>query len=194
MSHPCEEHAAELSALLDGEIDRGILLPTLDHLARCAPCRDFYRRARALDGTLALVRENDRGTGHGSLPGWREVERRSRRRLPHRRALAWSGRLAAGLLAAAGLAAALGTLGGPEAPPPGSVVEVRLEGDRGHMDEARFLELATELLRADRRYHLAMEQVLAEVNRRTFGREGSAEEAGAGDEAAAAAARRRPLV
>lgn len=188
MTYPCEAHEAELSALLDGEVDRERLLPTLDHLVRCPACRSFYRRSRALDGTLALLREGEAEEPSPDAP-WEGIRRRAGLSPPRRRPPAWAWPLAAGLLLAVGLAWAAGTLSGPSIPPPDEVLEVRVESERGRMSEERFLELTTELLRADRRYHLALEQVLAEVNRRTFGGEGSVERAVVGDEAS-----RRPRV
>lgn len=188
MTYPCEAHEAELSALLDGEVDRERLLPTLDHLVRCPTCRSFYRRSRALDGTLALLREGEAEEPSPEAP-WEGIRRRAGLRPPRRRPPAWSWPLAAGLLLAAGLAWAAGSLTLPTVPPPGAVLEVRVESDRGRMSEERFLELTAELLRADRRYHLALEEVLAEVNRRTFGNEGSVERSAVREEPA-----RRPRV
>lgn len=74
----------------------------------------------------------------------------------------WAWRAAAALL----LGVALAFLPWPQSPTPArsaSQVELVLEGSRGAMSEVRFLELATELLRADRRYHFAMQEVMEKV-------------------------------
>lgn len=51
-------------------------------------------------------------------------------------------------------------------------LEVELEGDRGRMTEDRFVALATEVLRADRRYHLEMLEIMSTVTAATGVREG----------------------
>jgi hypothetical protein len=55
-------------------------------------------------------------------------------------------------------------------------VEVVLGGERGRMTDARFVELTTELLGADRRYHQAMLQVMREVQKSTRSQEAPAED------------------
>lgn len=173
---PCERNEIELSALLDGEVDRRTLTATLDHLASCPACRDFYRRARALDGTLALVREEESGEPPPAEL-WEDIRRRAQEP-PDRRAggiAVW--RIAAALAVAAGaLWLALSAPGGPAAvPQPGGTLEVRV-GEQGQpMTDERFLEITTELLRADRSYQQVLGQLLTEVNRLNFGDEGSIE-------------------
>ena len=54
----------------------------------------------------------------------------------------------------------------------GGVLEVTLERDRGSMTEQRFVELVTEVLQSDRRYHQKMYEVMGSVTRSTTGREG----------------------
>jgi predicted anti-sigma-YlaC factor YlaD len=173
---PCERHELELSALLDGEVDRQTLTSTLDHLASCPACRGFYRRARALDGTLALVREGE--SGEPPPPElWESIRRRAQQ--PRRRRAGgialW--RIAAAL--AVGVGALWLALDAPSfpapGPRPGKTLEVRVEEKGDEMTDQRFLDITSELLRADRSYQQALGQLLTEVNRINFGDEGSIE-------------------
>ena len=71
-----EECEANLSALIDGELDGTLLLPTIDHLVRSERCRRFYRDARLLRELLSgerakrLVQEKPADT-------WKKIEWRS---------------------------------------------------------------------------------------------------------------------
>ena len=58
----------------------------------------------------------------------------------------------------------------------GGVVNVVLEQDRGSMSDERFLELTTELLRADRGYHRKMFEIMRVVDDMTARPEGSTDE------------------
>ena len=52
----CEHFESQLSAWLDAQLDRPDQVECLDHLVRCASCREFYVDARALDGLLSAIR------------------------------------------------------------------------------------------------------------------------------------------
>jgi len=167
MTH-CELCEIELSAVLDGEADGETLPTALDHLVTCRACQAFYRGARAVDAAVAR--------GQADPPPervWRRIEAEVRVRrfaFPARRAAVWAARLAAAVLVGAGLWS-LGVLRPPSLPV-GDAVEVRLEADRGDMSDERFVRLTTELLRADRRYHRKMMDILAVVNRDLLVEEG----------------------
>ena len=57
----CEVYEADLSAVLDGELETVDLLHTLDHLVSCPACAEFYRRSRDLDLAVATSRQVDEG-------------------------------------------------------------------------------------------------------------------------------------
>jgi len=184
----CQEHESRISAWLDGEFDAERRLELLDHFARCPGCRRFYLEARALAGLVA---------GVGAAPAeplpadmWERIASRVDRhragRAVRRRPAVWM------LRAAALLAVALGVgfwqLRGaaqPEAPPASaSEIEVLLEQDQGEMSETRFVELTTEVLRADRRFHRAMLEVMEQVVAETATERSPETSEGRGDERA----------
>ena len=173
----CEEHGATLSALIDGELDRSALLPTLDHLVRCPSCRELFAAARHLEGSLALIR----APGHGSPPAsgtWRRIRgaaglkgRGPRTRLASQGlAAAAVAVLVVGLWAARSFAPTL-----PEARP-GSDHRIHLSRDPKSMSEERFVALTAELLRAEGRYHRKMLEILEHVDGESFIAEGSNDE------------------
>jgi hypothetical protein len=183
---PCGKHAAELSALVDGELAAERLLPVLDHLAQCVECRSFYRQTRTLHG---LVSNLDPTSAEGEPPAaiWGRIEVASKpylqsgvlptASLPAASSQSWRGwgaRLAALLLLGFGLWAFGLSPGAARDSLAKGEVEILLEGDEGRMTEARFLEIASEILRADRRYHEEMLQVMSAVAE-SSGREGSDE-------------------
>jgi anti-sigma factor RsiW len=174
---PCDDHEAELSALLDGELDRHALLPTLDHLVDCPSCRRFYRQARALEGTLAEVRT---GAGGSAPPEvWHRI--RTRTQPPWwRQPLAWAAAAAIALAAVA----LWRTLPG-RTTAPAALEEIRLGQESGSMTDERFVALTVEILRSDWRYRDTLAQVLAEVERHSTAREGSADRPGPTTEAQA---------
>jgi hypothetical protein len=152
----CELHQETLSAFLDGAAPPAVALPALDHLLRCAACRDFYDRARALERLLPSP------DAEAPAEVWERIVAAAGRR-PSRGAVLRrvAPRLAAALLL--GVTAWGGyTLGGAQgAPRAGEEVEVLVGG--GAMTDARFLELTLEVLRADRRYHDKLYEVLTAV-------------------------------
>jgi predicted anti-sigma-YlaC factor YlaD len=171
MKH-CEMHQVSLSTFMDGELRSTDALTAVDHLARCEDCRAFYRDARALDeltlGAVHLAAEqpvtadlwrriSDEASHHTSTrSAWRRLRP------------VWASAAAAALVVAIGLS----LFGG--ATETGDV-EIVLEQDRGSMSDERFVELTSELLRSDRRYHEKMRDVLALVGNDAR-REGSRED------------------
>lgn len=173
MNERCEIHQADLSALIDGELDARDAIAAVDHVTDCGACREFWRSARALqDATSA---EAGAEAGAEPLPpadGWRRIEstvqgedRRSHRARPR----TWAWRIAAMLVVGVGLLFALQ----PGSPQPGSPRDTGLEpglagtievqaGTRP-MSERRFVEVTTELLRADPAYHAMMLDVMRQV-------------------------------
>ena len=179
----CDEIEPEISALLDGELSHSECLAVVDHLLVCEHCRAFYRGGRSLDEALhaaQVVSASD------ELPGglWERIEAAARppstsRVVP----LRVPRRVRTTLFQAA--AVLVLALGGwwmlerratdlPPLPADG-IVQVAVESNPGAMDDSRFLQMTTELLQADRRYHLKMYQILSAVNRQTFVREGGRE-------------------
>lgn len=157
----CELCEIEISALLDGESPDEVLLPLLDHLAECAGCRGFYQRARHLDEAVAGLRGHRAETAPPAL--WQEIERAAglapRRALPR-----WPARLAqiaAGVLLVFGLWAAAGAPSERGRTP--ERLEVVLGQDAGQMSETRFAQIVVDVLRADRRYHRKMLEVMTAV-------------------------------
>jgi hypothetical protein len=171
----CDHFESLVSTWLDRELERPGAEEMLDHLVRCAGCRRFYRQARALSGLVVAS-----GFSPANIevdPGlWRRIERKSGLRSP-RRISGWVVRVAALLVVAAGLTTAVwrsrdaGTVSSLP-----SEVQVELEGNREAMTEGRFLELTTELLESDRRFHLAMYEVIDQVVRDTRDGEGTGDE------------------
>jgi hypothetical protein len=154
----CDEFEMLASAFVDDELDRDETVSLLDHLATCESCRFFYRQARALEGALvgapvAAVLPPD---------AWRKIESRARQATP---APAWGLRAAAGFLVAFLAWQVSHVQVAPLVEP--RPIEVALEESKGVMDDSRFIELTSEILRADRRYHAAMLQVMNEVNAAT---------------------------
>ncbi len=183
MSRVCEQNELRISVWLDEGLGRGEQTELLDHLVRCGSCRRFYAEARALEGLAAVA-----GPGPTAEAPPREVWARieavagerakgKARVLRFPSAPPWILRAAAALLLAAGLIFALW----PSPPRQERVAEdridVRLEENRGAMSDSRFAELAAEVLRADRKYHRAMHEVMEQVIRDSWSREGEEEEA-----------------
>jgi hypothetical protein len=180
----CERYEAALSTLADGELEPVDLLATVDHLADCEACREFYGQLRELDGVLMEVEGLD--VAHAVPPnGWqRIVAGRSRSEpvsaplsgravRPRSNMLTWGAAIAASLVLSFALWDAT-TTPRPSADSGVSsgMLEITLEQDRGRMTEQRFVELVTEVLRSDRRYHRKMHEVMGAVTRSTTGREG----------------------
>lgn len=200
-SHPelnaCELYEAELSAVLDGELDLVDLPATLDHLIDCPRCAAFYRSSRLLGHAVSSSRaelssraeESFRIEPHESLwrriserAPWTETSEASERTdrvatrqqtpkpLPRRsrrsRLQEWAPRLAAVLVLAFGLWMVQVTSRD------GGSAFLRSGGEVGEgatmpeaMSEQRFVALATEVLRADPKYHHEMLEVMESATR-----------------------------
>ena len=142
----CEQHRVELSALLDGESQPGAIIAALDHLVRCAACREFYRELRVFQD---LIDELPAPATSAQRPA----------------ATHWGWNLAAMLVIGVGLTALL--LGQPGLPAPtvtnSSLAEAQLAAGKVAMDDERFSGLTSELLGADARYQRRMYALLADI-------------------------------
>jgi len=182
MSH-CERFETSLSVMIDGELGAAERLPVVDHLARCAACRRFYRDARALDA-LVLETASAVPVEAPSRDVWERIEAAGGLRPAARsgsvvsldlRWKIWGAVAAAALLVAVGLSVVSLWSVRRVQPVAGSSVAVVLGRASGRMSDERFVELATELLRADPSYHDRMREVMNLVTRPSGGREGTPE-------------------
>ncbi len=173
----CEHFESQSSAWLDAQLDRPDQVECLDHLVRCASCREFYVDARALDGLLSAIRTPADAT-KPSPEVWKRIEwttRSDRARSSRRRIPAWAMQAAAVLVLAIGLAFTVWNGGVLDAPMPDQA-EITL-GESSDMTDSRFVELTREVLRADRQYHSEMYRIMEQVVADTeTTREASAEE------------------
>ena len=187
-SNPCKTFELAISALIDGELESPEQLPAIDHLLECASCQDFYGRARAL-GSMVTFGEASAEPAPPEV--WERIATETGLAEPNpeslgatpwwRRSHAMSGTL--GLAAGLILALAIWFLrpvvleeSTPVVDREGGVVNVVLEQDRGSMSDERFLELTTELLRADRGYHRKMFEIMRVVDDLAVRPEGSGDE------------------
>lgn len=145
-----EYQEMQMSALLDGELGEDEFIGLLDHVSQNSHAREQWQSFRRLD---ALTRP--------ALRSSRSHPVAASRRRPRR----WAFAVAAALL----LGLALGRIPMPATSIGGSgePVQVVLGEARGQMSDQRFVELAVEILRAERRYQRKMEDVLASVRRET---------------------------
>lgn len=194
--HDRETLELKLSNLMDLELERDELLPTIDHLVDQSDLREFWREGRALDA-MALAQVADRSTETGDTESLRRVwsmldrqqddaQAASRSRAQRRAMWSWAA-------AAAVILAALGGWWVGNFPPAAETSGTQLaaapaEGSddyievvvgagslEGGMTDERFVELTAELLRADPRYHRKMDEILDLVNSRQEASEGSRE-------------------
>ena len=162
----CESFQISLSALLDGELEVTEVVPTCDHLVACEECRAFYLQARTLEERIAEEPPMQGDALKGHLEElWLGIRKESLRRQLWRRLRTLVPQAAAILLVAS---ASLFLYSRWPAPAPvlePGELEIIVEENRGQMTPSRFLEITTELLRADRRYQREMLQVMAVVDR-----------------------------
>lgn len=173
----CAHYERNLSTWLDEGLGKEQQIDALDHVVRCELCRRFYADARTLDGLIATVRT----PRHASTPPpemWKRIEQSARHADPVKVAIAsaWfpGWRAAAAVVLAVGLGVVFMSKSEVVTPTSQST-EIQLSENAGQMSEARFMELATEVLRAEPRFHWAMYDALDQVLRETGTREASHE-------------------
>lgn len=182
-----ERLEADLSALVDGELETERLLEVVDRLLDEPAAQRFYRRARALSGMVeavdAAVRTEappevwrriagavapNTGSEEATEPqprnggAWRTRERRTfGAHLP-----GW----AAFAVAAALLVAVLATgwllrrdTGSLREPAQAADAIASVDVGQGNMTDSRFVQIATELLSADRHYRREMVDIIQTV-------------------------------
>jgi anti-sigma factor RsiW len=169
----CEYHEEQLSAWLDGELEREGQMELLDHLVFCESCRRFHAEARALDGLVAAVRAGADAPAP-SVEIWERIQVAAERPTRRRAIPAWALRAAAVLVLAAGLGSVFWFGSNDEAERPAEAI-VQLGDQAGQMTDARFVELTQEVLRAEPRYRTAMYHVMDQVMRDTEAHEASIE-------------------
>ncbi len=156
----------KLSTLLDGELASSELLNSIDRLLDSPAGQEFYRRNRRLGHALGSLRDQAEPPDEPPKDLWRRISAASKGQFGRRRwsASEWLPRLAAAFLLVFGLWAVVGTsqLSRPLLDHSGAL-ELVLGEDRGQMTESRFVEIATELLKADHRYHREMLSVMQAV-------------------------------
>lgn len=177
MNERCEAHQRDLSALHDGELDAREALAAVDHLTDCRNCREFWRGARALQAAAASADASGAADPRPPSDGWERIEaairekaesdqRGLRDRSDRRSVPAWAWRIAAALVVGLGLFLTLRS-----APPagnggewqPASTATIEVRPGSVDMSERRFVELTTEVLRADPAYHQKMLEVMRRV-------------------------------
>lgn len=158
MTKSCEHHEILLSAFLDDDLEPSERLEAVDHLARCAECRSFYREARAVDG---LTRAADPAPQPVPAELWAGIESAARPSRPSH-TYRWWLQVAALLVVVLGVGLVVGARVRTTDEPP---LPSRMEVDLGSRDmtEARFLEITREVLESDPRYQRVMLQVMDEV-------------------------------
>jgi hypothetical protein len=179
MNDQCESYEVLISTWMDESLERDAQRELFDHFVRCETCRAFYRDARALEGLVAAASPASELAEQPSPEVWERIENKTAPKPPAEKRLAglpsWALRAAAALV----IGVALAFIPWPQSPArerSATSVELILEENRGSMTEVRFLELATELLRADRRYHFAMQEVMEKVIDDEWSQEGATSE------------------
>ena len=182
----CESYEVHISALMDGEAEPADAMQVLDHLPGCDSCQRFYQQARELQklvdaypvapgSTEALEARAAGGavplrTAGAADEDAAHLQTGSNKVVALERPSRWIWSLAASLLVALGFGLGQGVSGAlpQQQVAPGGEVVVQIGADEGRMSEERFVALAVELLRADRKYHRKMSEVLDEVQERRF--------------------------
>lgn len=176
MNENCEPFETLVSTWLDEGLDREDQTELLDHLARCAGCRSFYRETRSLEGFVAMA-EPPEAREPAPEAVWERIERQAWVEAPAAgsgRWMRWGLAAAAALLIGIALPLIPWPTGG--ASTANAPIEIRLEENREDMTETRFVELTTELLQADRKYHFAMQDVMEAVIEGSWEAEGASSE------------------
>lgn len=178
MRENCEPFEILVSTWLDEGLDRAGQTELLDHLTRCAGCRTFYRETRSLEGFVAMAEPREEPEPAPEAV-WERIEHQARVESPataggSSRWLRWGLAAAAALLIGIALPLIPWPTGGASAA--NTPIEIRLEENREAMTETRFVELTTELLQADRKYHFAMQDVMEAVIEGSWETEGASSE------------------
>jgi len=177
MNESCETFERAISELVDGELDTPEQLAAVDHLVACASCRAFYRRMRKL-GEMA-VRAEAEEPGPPPEEVWRRIADEAgvaRRRRSGVLVPRFALRLAAVIVLALGFALLPWLFRTPETTA-GDRIVIELGSDRGAMTEERFVEITTEILRSDSRFHREMLAVMALVTAAEDSSEGTVDRA-----------------
>jgi hypothetical protein len=190
-----ERLEADLSTLVDGELEPQRMLAVIDRLVEDPGSRAFYRRARALDGLVEATEPLPRTEAPNEI--WQRIANatgQSPGTLPFRaRTLArLSPKVLAPLVAAAAvvIAISLGLWTNSHRGTPGEPVDIAaidsgditIGGREGQMTDERFLALATEILEADQHYRREMIEIIQLVESALPSEMGSAEPTRLGDE------------
>lgn len=161
---------ANLSAILDGELDGEEMRKAIDALICDRDLRQFWAESREMHRGMSAPSGNRAGiTPREDL--WENVLREAS---PRARVIPLSGANIRVFAAAATILLAVGlSLSGvlhvdiPFFQPEQKTIQ--LAGNSGSMSEDRFIELTTELLQADPRYHRKMLEVMQTVNQQAYG-------------------------
>ncbi len=163
----CERFEMQISALIDEELSPREAKQLIDHLLDCQACQQFYREA----GTLQQLTEDM--TLAAELDGSPVVVPEQKRfilsfpTLPGRR-LVWgaaaSVAILACLIAEQVIPDPTGFFGAREA----VAQTITLGEDSGKMTDGRFVELTTEILKADSDYQHMMYDLLDQVQRSEY--------------------------
>ncbi len=158
-----------LSAVMDGELTGEELLESIDALVESGELRGFWRDSRSLQKTLTKSQNVLVETPPDSV--WENVQTATRKqrakifKLSGASPQVWAAAASILLIFSLTLAGFLrGTI-----PEQANARTVQMGAHDGEMSEDRFIELTTELLQADSRYHRKMLEVMQTVNSQVYG-------------------------
>jgi hypothetical protein len=170
----CERFEVQISSLIDGELSQGEMRPLMDHIIQCPLCQSFHQEAETLQKlTDDLMLATELEISPVALTEEPQPRRFSLSLFPAAQQWAWGA--AAAVILAIGLTAAqvIPDPTGLFRPNVAAAQVITLEAEAGSMDNARFVELSTELLQADKQYHRMMFDLLDQIRRSEFIGEGS---------------------